>query len=84
MALRMGARGRAPVDIANVSPGLYVPAVPNICQRKITVRGTGVGERWSLERFDLEAADRRVARHQPQPGRPRPVSKLRGRTRVRA
>jgi len=43
-----------------------------------------VGERWSPERFDLEAADRRVARHRPQPGRPRLASKSKDRSRTRA
>ena len=35
-----------------------------------------VQEDWSPERFDLENADKLVAKHQPQPGRPR-VSKSR-------
>jgi len=43
-----------------------------------------VGERWSPERFDLAFADRLVARHRPQPGQPRTVSRPRGRARARA
>ncbi len=43
-----------------------------------------VPDGWSPEHFELEAADRRVATHRPQPGRPRPASKPRGRARARA
>ncbi len=39
---------------------------------------------WSPERFDLELADRLVARHRPQPGRPRTASKKPSRPRARA
>lgn len=44
----------------------------------------GDDTRWSPERFDLETADRLVARHRPQPGRPRLASKPRDRSRTRA
>jgi Plasmid pRiA4b ORF-3-like protein len=43
-----------------------------------------VDDGWSPERFDLAAADRRVAMQRPQPGRPRPANKHRGRARARA
>ncbi|MCI0637014.1 MAG: plasmid pRiA4b ORF-3 family protein, partial [Actinobacteria bacterium] len=43
-----------------------------------------VPEGWSAERFDLEAADRLVARHRPVPGRSRGASTSRGRARARA
>lgn len=43
-----------------------------------------VDDGWSPERFDLEAADRRVAMHRPRPGRSRPASKPKGRARARS
>jgi len=42
-----------------------------------------VDDEWSPERFDLAAADRRVAAQRPQPGRPRTAGKPRGRARAR-
>jgi hypothetical protein len=43
-----------------------------------------LGETWSPEVFDVEAADRLIARHQPQSGRPRGSRRAGARARPRA
>jgi len=59
------------VDAVNVRPGPYLPTVPTIYQRKVTLKGSHppiwrrlvVAEKLNFER--------------PQPARPRPASKPR-------
>jgi hypothetical protein len=43
-----------------------------------------VGDEWTPKAFDVDAADRLVARHQPRPGRGRGGAQIRSRSRARA
>jgi len=69
---------RAGDPAVNVRPGPYLPTVPTIYQRKVTLKGSHppiwrrlvVAEKLNFER--------------PQPARPRPASKPRGRARAGA
>ena len=64
-----GERACPPEDCGGV--GGYLDIVEVLAgkgRRKAEIRDW-LGDEWSPQAFDLEAADRLVARHQPQPGR---------------
>jgi hypothetical protein len=67
-----GARACPPEDCGGVGGYLrMVRVLANQRHREYEETREWVGEDWTPQAFDVDAADRKVARHKPQPGRGR-------------
>jgi hypothetical protein len=67
-----GARACPPEDCGGVGGYLRIVRVlANPRHREYEETREWVGEDWTPQAFDVDAADRKVARHKPQPGRGR-------------
>lgn len=79
-----GERACPPEDCGGV-PGYdeLVQALADKTHERHEELAAWIPDGWSPERFDLEWSDRLVARHRPEPGRPRPAKKSSGRARAR-